>query len=197
MSAVAVRQPDLRILAGMVTAERADIPPAGLPLSLLSDLMSQIRCDTVSCAGLDSNRRQTWFSQEIPDHDGTSQQSVDEEHWEHYNQDLFDTYPERSGDLRSIVKISDFYSARQFRDTGMCLDVQSSSTANGARIQQWACNGTNAQRWVFEPRPEGGFAIRPRASNKCLDVENFGTNNGARVQQWDCYFTDNQRWNLY
>jgi hypothetical protein len=111
MSAVAVRQPDLRTLAGMVTAERADIPPAGLPLSLLSDLMSQIRCDTVSCAGLDSNRRQTWFSQAIPDHDGTSQQSVDEEHWEHYNQDPFDTYPERSGDLRSIVKISDFYSA--------------------------------------------------------------------------------------
>jgi hypothetical protein len=33
------------------------------------------------------------------------------------------SYPDRSGDLRSVVKIADFYSARQWRSTGMYADV--------------------------------------------------------------------------
>ena len=28
-------------------------------------------------------------------------------------------YPDRTGDLRSVVKIADFYSARQWHSTGM------------------------------------------------------------------------------
>ena len=32
-------------------------------------------------------------------------------------------YPERTGDLRSVVKPSDFYSARQWHSTGMYCDI--------------------------------------------------------------------------
>jgi hypothetical protein len=39
-------------------------------------------------------------------------------HWECQ----FCSYPERTGDLRSVVKISDFYSARQWHSTGMYSD---------------------------------------------------------------------------
>ena len=186
MSAVAVRQPDLRTLAGMITAERADIPPAGLPLSLLSDLMSQIRCDTVSCAGLDSNRRQTWFSQAIPDDHGTSQQSVDQEHWEHYSQDPFDTYPERTGDLRSIVKISDFYSARQWHATGvyhdhyrryglehelqLCLPVAPEQAGGrGRTVRLWFTRGTGPD---FSERDRALLTLlRPHLHQAYLDAE--------------------------
>ncbi|NTW42728.1 MAG: RICIN domain-containing protein, partial [Cellulomonadaceae bacterium] len=31
--------------------------------------------------------------------------------------------------------------------SGRCMDVPGSSLANGARIQLWDCNGTNAQKW--------------------------------------------------
>jgi hypothetical protein len=39
---VTVREKDLRALLGIVSDDRADLPPEGLPLSLLGDLMSQI-----------------------------------------------------------------------------------------------------------------------------------------------------------
>ena len=44
---------------------------------------------------------------------------MDQEHWSHYRDCQPGSYPDRSGDLRSIVKIADFYSARQWHATGM------------------------------------------------------------------------------
>jgi hypothetical protein len=52
---------DLCRLAAIVTADRDDLPAQGLPLSLLSDLMGQIRCDLVQFQGLDSRRQGNWF----------------------------------------------------------------------------------------------------------------------------------------
>jgi hypothetical protein len=42
--------------------------------------------------------------------------------WEHYWDCQLDTYAARTGDLRSVIKNSDFYSARQWRNTGMYTD---------------------------------------------------------------------------
>ncbi len=47
---------DLRTLAGIVSEDRADLPEAGLPESLLADLMGQIRCEEVCFVGVDSSR---------------------------------------------------------------------------------------------------------------------------------------------
>jgi DNA-binding CsgD family transcriptional regulator len=44
---------------------------------------------------------------------------LDQEHWSHYWDCKPSSYPDRSDDLRSIVKIADFYSARQWHATGM------------------------------------------------------------------------------
>jgi hypothetical protein len=52
---------DLRTLAGIVSDHRQDLPAAGLPPSLLADLMGQIRCDELTFAGFDSARRETWL----------------------------------------------------------------------------------------------------------------------------------------
>jgi DNA-binding CsgD family transcriptional regulator len=43
-------------------------------------------------------------------------------YWEHYWASQFCSYPGRTGDLRSITKIADFYSARQWHSTGMYTD---------------------------------------------------------------------------
>ena len=67
---VTVSEKDLRTLLGIVSDGRADLPAeGGLPLSLLADLMGQIRCDTMSFEGLDSNLQTEWFWQGIPDWD--------------------------------------------------------------------------------------------------------------------------------
>jgi hypothetical protein len=59
---VTVRERDLRALAGIVREDHPDVPDGlGLPLSLLAELMGQIRCDTIAFQGFDCQRQKTWF----------------------------------------------------------------------------------------------------------------------------------------
>ncbi|AKQ65452.1 Endo-1,4-beta-xylanase A precursor [Myxococcus hansupus] len=68
--------------------------------------------------------------------------------------------------------------------TQKCLDVASSSTADGAKVQQWTCNGTNAQRFRITPTSGGYFSIINVNSNKGLDIEGASTAQNARIHQW-------------
>lgn len=75
--------------------------------------------------------------------------------------------------------------------SGKCLDVAAGSTANGARVQLWSCNGTGAQQWQSNAN---GTITNPQ-SGKCLDAA--GSGNGALLQLWDCYgggIQPNQVW---
>ncbi len=116
---------DLRALAGIVSQDRPDVPPQeGLPPSLLADLAGQVRCDILQFFGMDSGRRAYWFWQAIPPIDpGPGWEDLDRVQWEHYWDCQPCSYPDRSGDLRSISKIADFYSARQWHATGMYHDL--------------------------------------------------------------------------
>lgn len=71
---------------------------------------------------------------------------------------------------------------------GKCVDVASASTANGAPIQLWGCNGTNAQTWTV------ASDSTLRALGKCADITNGSTANGAKIQLWDCNGSGAQVW---
>jgi DNA-binding CsgD family transcriptional regulator len=115
---------DLRVLAGIVSEDRPDLPVGeGLPLSLLADLMGQVRCDVIAFEGFDSAQQQTWFVQSIPDRGDAVAEDLDPVHWQHYWHCQPCSYPDRSGDLRHIVKIADFYSARQWHSVGTYCDI--------------------------------------------------------------------------
>jgi DNA-binding CsgD family transcriptional regulator len=122
---VASSERDLRTLAGIVSDDRSDSPAEGLAPSLLSDLADLIPCDFVSLFGLDSARQEQWLGQDIPAFDGDAcGEAGPEAFWN----DCFwssepCSYPDRTGDLRSITKDSDFYSARQWHSTGMYRDT--------------------------------------------------------------------------
>jgi hypothetical protein len=118
---VTASETDLRTLAGIISDHRQDLPAAGLPLSLLADLKNQIRCDKVQVAGVDSNRQADWFEQDSRPIDAFTPRTDDLEraYWEQYWDCKLCSYPDRTGDLRTIVKIADFYSARQWHSTGM------------------------------------------------------------------------------
>ena len=127
---VTASERDLRTLAGIVSDDRTDLPAEGLPLSLLADLMGQIRCDFVSFEGFDSDRQAIWFVQEIPISADAVDEAVseackdwDQRYWSRYWDCKHSSYPDRSGDLRSIISIADFYSARQWHSTGMYSDI--------------------------------------------------------------------------
>jgi len=110
---------DLSALAGLISEDRADVPAAeGLPPSLLADLMDQIRCDVIAFGGLDSGQQETWALQSLRDGGKIVVEDTAPVHWEHYWHCQPCSYPDRTGDLRSIVKIADFYSARQWHSIG-------------------------------------------------------------------------------
>jgi DNA-binding CsgD family transcriptional regulator len=115
---------DLRALAAIVSEDRADLPDGeGLPPSLLADLMAQIRCDEISFERFDSRRLETRFLQVIPVTDIGPAEDVQPVHWQHYWDCQPCSYPDRTGDLRSIIKIADFYSARQWHSVGTYCDI--------------------------------------------------------------------------
>jgi len=117
---VTVREKDLHTLLGIVNGHREDLPPDGLPWSLLHDLMGLIRCDVVSFTGVDTTRQAIWFDQEIPT-DETAEEDAAAFWANYWDCDGF-TYADRTGDLRSVIKISDFYSVRQWHSTGLYTD---------------------------------------------------------------------------
>ncbi len=71
---------------------------------------------------------------------------------------------------------------------GRCLDVMWGRADNGAPIQLWGCNGTNAQSWTLGP--SGAL----RANGRCLDVPGGSTASGSVLQLWDCNGTGAQIW---
>ena len=110
---------DLRVLAAIVSENRLDLQDGeGLPPSLLADLMSQIRCDVTAFVGFDSGRQETWSGQFMPDGSEAVAEGEAPVNWQHYWHCQPCSYPDRTSDLRSVVKISDFYSDRQWHSTG-------------------------------------------------------------------------------
>jgi hypothetical protein len=82
------------------------------------------------------------------------------------------------------------------KHSGKCLDVNGASTADGANVQQWSCNGGNNQRWKLVSMGDGYNELVAKHSSKCLDVNGASTADGANVQQWHCTGSNNQRWKL-
>ncbi|XXY21448.1 RICIN domain-containing protein [Sorangium sp. So ce216] len=80
--------------------------------------------------------------------------------------------------------------------TGKCLDVSSASVANGADVQEWSCNGTNAQRFHVSPVGDGYFKIVNVNSGKALDVRDASTAESTRIQQWDYVGRANQQFKI-
>ncbi|HYG40890.1 MAG TPA: RICIN domain-containing protein [Cytophagales bacterium] len=72
----------------------------------------------------------------------------------------------------------------QNRNSGLNLDVTSSSTADGANIQQWTPNGTKAQHFRFNHKENGTYQILSANSGKSIDVSGASTTDGANIIQW-------------
>jgi hypothetical protein len=110
---VTVGERDLRCLVPIASDHSDDLPADGLALSLLVDLMGQIRCDVISFEEFDGGQHKTWFSQSIPGRGGAVAEDLGPVRWQHCWGCQPCSYADRPNDLRSIVKIAVFYSARQ------------------------------------------------------------------------------------
>ncbi|MFD8496717.1 carbohydrate-binding protein [Amycolatopsis sp. NPDC059657] len=70
---------------------------------------------------------------------------------------------------------------------GKCVDVDGASSADGAKIQQWTCNGGANQQWTVS-----GSTVR--SLGKCMDIADGGTADGSVVRLWTCNGATSQNW---
>ena len=68
---------------------------------------------------MDTGQQAFWFDQQIPSDDG---EIDDQAFWDNYGDAALCSHYDRTGDLRSVTKLSDFYSARQWHSTGLYTD---------------------------------------------------------------------------
>lgn len=78
----------------------------------------------------------------------------------------------------------------------LVTDVTGASTANGARVQLYSSNNTNAQKYRFESIGNGTYKIVNINSGKMLDVAGGSTANGAALQQYTSNNTVAQQWTV-
>ncbi|GAA2313432.1 hypothetical protein GCM10010149_75870 [Nonomuraea roseoviolacea subsp. roseoviolacea] len=74
---------------------------------------------------------------------------------------------------------------------GGCVDVAGANTADSTKVQMYACNGTDAQKWTVD-----GAAGTIKALGKCLDVKGADTADGTKVQIYTCNATNAQKWTV-
>ncbi|MFC3495766.1 RICIN domain-containing protein [Glycomyces rhizosphaerae] len=84
----------------------------------------------------------------------------------------------------------------QSRHSGLFLDIEGKSTANGGALVQW--NRTNAtnQQFRFVDIGGGYFKIQARHSNLVLDLRDSNRADGAYVVQWADDGSTDQQWQI-
>lgn len=83
-------------------------------------------------------------------------------------------------------------------NSGKYLDVVDGSAENGANIQQWSYNGSQAQVFKFQHVRNGYYCILTGASGytKCMDIDSGFAENGANVAQWEYWGGDMQLYQI-
>lgn len=78
--------------------------------------------------------------------------------------------------------------------SNMCLDVTNGSTANGNKMQIWACGNNNANQ-QFSVTSDKRIAWTGKG--ECLDLTGGSLTSGNAIQMWQCTDNDNnQVWNI-
>ena len=76
----------------------------------------------------------------------------------------------------------------------MVLDVAGGSKANGANVQIYTSNSTDAQRWYLTYDKQGLYTIRCMATGKYLDLANGTVANSQNIWQYAKNGTVAQKW---
>ena len=79
---------------------------------------------------------------------------------------------------------------------GQCLDVKWNSSAPGADVWQYPCNGTTAQRWLLRRVEESTFTLLHFGTDQALDNAGASLRSGGNVRQWTDHGRAPQQWRL-
>jgi len=82
------------------------------------------------------------------------------------------------------------------RNSGKVLDINGSSTADGASAIQWTWSGGNNQQWQIIESGGGYYRLINRNSGKVADVTGASKTNGAAIIQYTWGGGSNQLWQI-
>ena len=80
--------------------------------------------------------------------------------------------------------------------SGQMADVAACGSVNGTRVQQWAANGADCQKFFPWGTGDGYYQFRVRHSGQVLDNTGCATNNGNPVTTYDQVYGDCQKWTI-
>jgi DNA-binding CsgD family transcriptional regulator len=117
-----VTEHDLRTMVEVIEQARREPAPCGLPNSVLQLTQRLIATDLVSFCELEPGARRQQLDQDANSEPllGDNERDPDTDpFWVHYWDSKPCSYPSTSNDERTITTVSDFYSQRQWHETGM------------------------------------------------------------------------------
>jgi hypothetical protein len=81
------------------------------------------------------------------------------------------------------------------KTSNKCVDARASGTANGTAIQQYTCNNSFAQQYLFQLTSDGYVRINNRNNPaQVLDVNGVSAADNAVVHLWGYVGGNNQQW---
>lgn len=86
----------------------------------------------------------------------------------------------------------------QNKYSGLYLDIEDGSSANGANVRQWDYNGSDAQKFRFVSTGDGYYYILTGASNYkgCVDVDSGSAADGTNILQWEYWGGEMQKYRV-
>ena len=116
------------------------------------------------------------------------------------NRNFYNYFTDWFGDTRKEyteinIPEGDYYIQSQL-DNNKVLDISNGSSANGANIQLYESNKSNAQIWNIKPTQDGYYTIKNPYTNKVLDISNGSSANGANIQLYESNNTCAQKWSI-
>lgn len=165
---LAVSENGLQMMLMVINATDVDDAGYGLPWSTMEALEKLVPGQWTAFFGIDVVNRWNYFGQGVGagEHEtrGPDEPEDDDEvFWYHYPNSIC-SYPERTGDLRSVTKTTDFLSLREHRRTPMYVDIIG---PDGADHEMMAClpdgPGRQLRLIVWRGRADPDFTERDRA----------------------------------
>jgi len=115
-----LRERDLRALTAVVEDGLRDDPGEAMPWAVLDRLHQLIPADNVQMDEIDLQRHEILFQQVVQNGgerfiDRGNAEDIDATFWELRHNFMPCSYPARTGDLASVIKWSDFYTAAELK----------------------------------------------------------------------------------
>ena len=157
--AESVRTPDLQRLLAVIDAARTVHAADGLPTDVLEQARDLVPCDGVALGEFDPTHQRGYLDQAQPAHEVEVDPGI---FFHHYWDSAHCSYPDRSGDLLSVTTISDFYTRRQWRNTGMYTDYFSKLGIQAEAMLCLSAPAPRTRRLVFYRGQGPDFDARDR-----------------------------------